>query len=60
MPKVLFSHIILQKIRKRIGDTKFTLHVHLHIPSHLGCIISNYVLCMNHFMHNGKFDVHIV
>jgi hypothetical protein len=48
-----FSPIILQLIWKRIGDTKHTLYVHVHVPSQLGCIISNYVLCMDHFKHNG-------
>ena len=55
-----FSHIILQYIRERIGDTKHTLHVHLHVPSQLGCIISNYVVCMDHFKHNGKFVVRVL
>jgi len=54
------SHIILQYIRKIIGDTKHTLHVHLQVSSQLSCIISNYVVCVDHFKHNGKFVVHVI
>jgi len=54
------SHIVVQYIRKRIGDTKHVLHIHLQVPSQFGYIISNYVVCMDHFKHNGKFVVHII
>jgi len=54
------QYIILQYVRKKTGDTKHTLLVHLHLPSQIGCIISDHVSCMNNFKHNGKFVVHII
>jgi hypothetical protein len=38
------SHIMLQYIRKRTIDKNHTFHVHLHVPSQIGCIISNYIV----------------
>jgi len=39
------SHIILQYIRKRIGDTKHMLHVHLQVSSQLGLLFQN-IFCV--------------
>ena len=46
------SHIMLQYIKEITGDKKHTLHVHLHVPSQIGCIISNNIVFMDHFKHN--------
>jgi hypothetical protein len=55
-----FPYIILQYIRKRIGDTEQTLHVHLSVPSQFDCISSDYVLCMDLCKHNDKLVVHVI
>ena len=60
MPKHVVVTYYLAINKEKIGDTKHTLPVHLHVPSQVGCIILNYVLCMDHFKHNGKFVVQVI